>query len=288
MDGRTPEDDTPFLKVLASGSGGNCTVLLPGGRRGRFWLIDAGLSPRRTRRLLRDADLSLDQLDGVLLTHLDWDHWHPSWRTRLPTGVRLLAHSGHARRGRLIGLLPESVESFTEDFAMGPDSRVLVHLVAHDDLGAAAFRFELPGGTLGFATDVGRVERGLITHLKGVDVLAIESNYCPRLQIESRRPWFLKRRIMGGHGHLSNQQSAAAVRAIGPRRHLVLLHLSRECNEPALVSELHRDALYEVTVTSQHWPTRWIPIAGVGERLTRRVPVIDAPLFMGLPEPAQP
>src|SRR5437867_688565 len=105
-------DDAPnsaapgFLKVLASGSGGNCSVLLPqGDPQRRFWLIDAGLSPRRTRRLLAAASLCLDRLAGILLTHLDSDHWYPAWSKALPRHARTFLHARHADPARRSGLM---------------------------------------------------------------------------------------------------------------------------------------------------------------------------------------
>ena len=285
-----------FLKVLASGSGGNCSVLLPqGDPGGGFWLIDAGLSPRRTSRVLGDASLSLDQLLGVLLTHLDSDHWRPEWAGRLPPRARVLVHARHLSAGRCAGLLDGRAEPFSEPFELGRGVRVVPMLVSHDELGSAAFRFEI--GTapnpalLGFATDVGRVGQELLEHLRGVDVLAIESNYCPRLQATSGRPWFLRARITSGAGHLSNQQCADAVRAIQPRTHVVLLHLSRQCNRPELAHKEHRGAGYALTVAGQHQPTRWIPIEGGQAGRSRPVPTVHAPLFAGLlfdPPPVQP
>jgi phosphoribosyl 1,2-cyclic phosphodiesterase len=82
--------------------------------------------------------------------------------------------------------------------------------------------------------------------MRGVDILAIESNYDRAMQLESARPAFLKDRIMGGKGHLSNDECIDAVRAISwPREpeHVVLLHLSRECNCPGLVRGMWRKAL---------------------------------------------
>ncbi|MFT3685918.1 MAG: hypothetical protein QM783_13520 [Phycisphaerales bacterium] len=95
----------------------------------------------------------------------------------------------------------------------------------------------------------------------------IESNYCPKLQVASDRPEFLKRRIMGGRGHLSNDEAIDAIEAIAPREHVVLVHLSQQCNDPALVASLHRrrrgiDASSDsvLTISTQDAPTRWVPI----------------------------
>ncbi len=273
-----------FLRVLASGSGGNCSVLLPqADPTGGFWLIDAGLSPRRTRKLLADASLSLDGVRGVLITHLDSDHWNPVWNDTLVGRTRVLFHEEHLDAGRLGGLIGQGAASYSGTLELAPGVRVHTMLAAHDQTGSAAFRVEFEAGaaraTLGYATDVGRADAALVRHLHGVDVLAIESNYCPRLQATSGRPWFLRQRITSGAGHLSNGESAAAVRAIRPRSHVVLLHLSRQCNRPDLARAEHRHGPCPVTIASQHESTGWIPIA---PGPACRIPEIEAPLFAGL------
>lgn len=242
--------DHAWLCVLASGSGGNCSVLASGRS---VTLIDAGLSPRRTRRGLEALGLSMDDVGAIVLTHLDTDHAWPGWAGRFPATCRLFVHRRHLGRAERMGLLQRvRCEVFEGEFELD-GARVRPLLVAHDELGVASFRFCLDDGcTLGWATDVGRVTDGLVEHLAGSDVLAIESNYCPRMQVESNRPWFLKQRIMGGHGHLSNQECLEAVRRIGPRRHVVALHLSRQCNRAELVRGLHERAPYALTVTDQH------------------------------------
>jgi hypothetical protein len=83
-----------------------------------------------------------------------------------------------------------------------PGVHARAHIAPHDELGSASFRFVVATGGkprhLGWATDVGRPTDDLAKHLAGVDVLAIESNYCPVMERESDRPEFLKRRVMGG------------------------------------------------------------------------------------------
>ncbi len=250
------------IRVLASGSGGNCAVLAweCAGRR-RALLIDAGIGARRVRALLERSGLTVGMIDAVLLTHLDTDHWNAAFARALPEACPVYVHRSH-RSWALAGGVPEErVATLDGPAELSPGLRVGAELLHHDERGVACFRFDLPGGTsLGYATDVGRVTRGLIDHLRAVDVLAIESNYCPVMQRQSTRPAFLKRRIMGGSGHLSNQQSASAVGAIGPTRHVVLLHLSRECNRPDLAAAGHAGAPYGLTISSQHRPTPWVRV----------------------------
>lgn len=255
------------LCVLASGSAGNCSVLRVGDR---LILIDAGLSPRRTRRAIADLGLASVPIAAVVLTHLDDDHYHAGWPSALGAETTVYMHRSHAGRARREGRLPRRADVFAEPFEPVPGLVFAPTLIAHDSLGAAAFRVELGGvPTLGFATDIGRVSETLVAGLRGVDVLAIESNYCPRLQLASSRPDFLKRRIMGGSGHLSNEQCRDAVAAIAPRRHVVLLHLSRECNAPELAAAHHAGAPYRLTITSQLRASEWIALSH-GPRATVR------------------
>jgi ribonuclease BN (tRNA processing enzyme) len=240
----------------------------------RACLIDLGLGPRKAVKMLADLGLGLHQIDDVLITHLDADHFQMGWAKWLPMHVRVRLHVRHARRLPDLDKLGERVEAFDGDgevrLASGIAARPLT--LAHDDDGVTAFRLDMPeefgGGRLGFATDLGRVTRALIDLFhdngNGVDVLAIESNYCPEMQRSSSRPEFLKRRIMGGRGHLSNHEAVEAVRKIQPREHVVLLHLSRECNDGALVSRLHEGADYTLTIAEQDRPTRRVRVGTAG------------------------
>lgn len=265
MDDESGHGGSFSLCVLSSSSAGNCSALVCGtGAARRLFLIDLGLSPRRTFRHLDEVGLGGVPIAGAILTHLDVDHCHPSWAGHLPDSARLHIHRRHRGRAQRAGLLYGPVEVFEGTFEPTPGLVVKPLLQSHDELGVAAFRFEsgTGAGSLGFATDIGHATEELVRHLSGVDTLAIESNYCPRLQAESSRPEFLKRRIMGGSGHLSNRESAEATGMIGPKRHVVLLHLSRQCNTPTLAALGHRGRAYAVTLAEHDRPTRWIRIGG--------------------------
>ena len=257
-----PEGVRAGLCVLASGSSGNCSLLRvrdAGGRWVRTCLIDAGLSPTRTRRLLAERGVSMGDLDDIILTHLDGDHYHAGWRRVRDCRATLRLHRRHMGRAERCGTLMRRNEPFDGPVGLTKGVGFESALLSHDDLGVAVFRFEFPcGGTLGFATDLGRPNDTLIDHLRGVNVLAIESNYCPVMQAESGRPAFLKKRITGGSGHLSNAECVEAVRRIGPGSDVLLLHLSRQCNTPELAARPHEGSPYRLTVTSHDTPTDWV------------------------------
>ncbi|MFG0258687.1 MAG: MBL fold metallo-hydrolase [Phycisphaerales bacterium JB043] len=252
------------LRVLASGSGGNCSVLVFGkGKSARLALIDCGLSPRKTSQLLARIGHSMHQVRDIVLTHMDSDHCYLGWGGKVPTGVTVHVARSHLKRAERLGFLYTRVSVFDdrERFRV-QDAEVDPLMLSHDEEGVASFRFDFGGERMGFATDLGRVPGEFIEHFAGVEVMAIESNYCPRLQVHSHRPQFLKDRIMGGAGHLSNTECVAAVEAINPKHHVVLLHLSRQCNDPTIARQGHEDMPYELTITDQFTPTDWIRLTG--------------------------
>ena len=267
------------LCVLASGSSGNASVLVleRAGLR-RACLIDLGISPKRTWRMLAELGIEPHQVDDAIITHLDSDHFHDGWTRAMPAHVRVRLHAGHARH--VSGSFHHArVLAFDGEFALQSGSRVRPLLLSHDADGVTAVRIDIAaecgGGSLGFATDLGHVTKGLIELFGGggeggapgaVDVLAIESNYCPRMQASSGRPGFLIHRITGGHGHLSNHEAAEAIRAIEPREHVVLLHLSRDCNQVSLVAAMHEGSDYHLTIATHEQPTRLVPIRAGRDR----------------------
>ncbi len=251
--------------VLASSSSGNSSAILHETDDGlRVTLIDCGLSPRRTNKYLETLGASNECIDRIVITHFDSDHFNSGWVNAMPRHGRFVIHKGHRGVAGRRGALTRRTDIFEDRFELAHGVFGQAMLMKHDDLGTAAFRFDFAinserTASLGYATDIGSPSQALARMLTGVDVLAIESNYCPVLQEGSDRPIFLKRRIMGGSGHLSNSESAAMVRAIGPRRAVVLLHLSRDCNTPEAAAVEHApeiDAgLYELVVASPHEPT---------------------------------
>lgn len=241
-------------------------LTLGAGHDARYVLIDAGLSPRRTAGHLGRLGLGLEDVSDVLLTHIDQDHFHPGWlggrASRL--GWTWRATRRHLRQARAAGLSSRSAAPFAARgcFELSPDTRIETFSLPHDELGTTGFVIDHGTARLAFATDLGRVPRSLLAGFDRLDALALESNYDPALQVSSPRPEMLKRRIMGGLGHLSNEQSLDAVLEVSGRsdlRHVVLLHLSRQCNDPRIVRDLYaRRAPHLVgrlTITSQFRPT---------------------------------
>lgn len=268
------------LCVLASGSAGNAAILRsPAGAL----LIDAGIGPRTLAGRLEGTGVRPTDIAALCLTHLDGDHFSPRWvLTLLRLNIPIYCHADKV--GVLAVSSPELVpliRPFTVDAFSPIDGLTCdpIHF-AHDQLGSHGFVIDGFGYRIGYATDLGHVPSYFFDRFRDLDCIALEANYDPQMQADSARPLFLKRRIMGGHGHLSNLQALTAIRKLLDRTtrlpdHIVLLHRSQECNCPDLVRRLFSaDSRIgsRLTLAEQHNRSPWLGRANrprcVGEQLT--------------------
>lgn len=275
--------------VLGSGSSGNCVAIeAPDG----ILLLDAGFSPRETRRRMALVGLDPTRVRAVVLTHPDSDHLHSGW-TRVVgglTGPRLLVRGRHAGVVHAMGYERSWIDTFDGSFDLC-GLRLDPFPLPHDALGSTAFRVSHGACAFGHATDLGRPVPRLLDHLEGVAALCLESNYDPPMQRASGRPPALIARVMGGRGHLANEQALAIARELhrrAPLEALVLLHLSRQCNAPTLVDRLYAQEAPQLharlTITGQFEPS---PPLRVGA-CTRAATLFDATASDALTAPAAP
>ena len=251
------------LHVLASGSRGNAAILRLSDSP-RCVMIDAGLSPRRTRHALEAMGLSCHDLTDIVLTHADSDHLHAGWARAAPAwSLTMHAHQQHLDRVLRAGIAREYLSPFDQTFAIGAEIEMAPVMAPHDVHGTVAFAIHADEATLGWATDLGRFDAAVRSHFRRAspDVMAIESNYDEGMQVRSDRPAFLIDRIMGGYGHLSNGEALEAVLELDGASTLtdvVLLHRSTQCNCPQLIESLWQTRAphlaRRVTIASQDVP----------------------------------
>jgi phosphoribosyl 1,2-cyclic phosphodiesterase len=299
--------------VLASGSGGNASLVEADG----FGvLIDAGLGPRQLGARLAAVGLAWSAVHVCLLTHTHSDHWKDTtlaefFRRRIP----LYCHPGHHTVLRTYSdaflhlLGADLVHPFAagEELALTPGLRCRPLPVRHD--GGATFGFRLQGApdllghapALAYAADLGCWDDALAAGLADVDILAVEFNHDVAMQHASGRMPRLIERVLGDEGHLSNEQAAGLVRAVlarsaaGRLRHLVQLHLSRDCNRPDLARRAALAVLhgppgipgepFEIHTAEQDAPGATLtlrPRTTPAPRRRRRPPVAPEPWLPGL------
>ena len=264
--------------VLASGSSGNCAFLQS---NGFGLLIDIGLGPRLVGSRLAAIGASWRDVHVALLTHTHTDHWKDHTlaqlhRLRIPLFCSPIHHASMTRYHGAFEPLSASglVRPFPENAPLELQAGITVRPIAipHDCNPTYGFRIDGPPGlfapqwSVGYAADLGECRPELVDAFAHVNVLALEFNHCERMERASGRPRFLIERVLSGFGHLSNHQAGDAVRAIvrasdrGSVRHLVQLHLSRDCNRASLAAEAGREALADVgcqaaVITAQQYVT---------------------------------
>jgi len=222
------------IHVLASGSHGNALLLSHGSCR---VLVDAGLSARKLTARLESCGTPPGQLDGILLTHEHGDHTRGLKvlvsKSRIPVFATPLT-ADHLKRS---GISADwNLFSSGMSFRVGP-LEVFAFPVPHDAADPVGFVVRCEEGSFAVLTDLGYATRQVIEAVRGVNALLIETNHDEALlQQDIKRPWSVKQRILSRHGHLSNAAAADLVGEIASEAlsHVVLGHLSRDCNSPEL------------------------------------------------------
>lgn len=227
------------FRSLASGSSGNATLIeaSDGLHRTRV-LVDCGLGLRQLMARLAVEGIGPADLDGIFITHEHGDHIGCAPMLVARYGVPLWTSAGTAQYAAFAGL--ESALNLVRDgqvFAIG-GLQLHPFTVPHDAREPLQLRCTDGDRVLGLMTDIGHVTGHALAALAGCHALVLESNHDVELLAQSRYPDFLKRRVGGQHGHLSNVQAAAA---LGALRHdrlntVVAAHLSERNNRPELVS----------------------------------------------------
>lgn len=220
--------------LLASGSGGNACVVESGGTR---VLVDAGLSAKEIERRLVARGVAPDTISAIFLTHEHGDHSLGALTFAERFGCSIHATAGTATALGLEGNLFSPyvrMESCREGRVGDIGYRPLA--TPHDSNESVVYAFEADGARMVIASDLGHVQKGFLEFLRGATTLLLEFNHDEDMLRDGPYVWALKRRISGGYGHLSNSQSADAVRATAGERlkRVVATHLSRTNNTAAL------------------------------------------------------
>src|SRR2546429_3494999 len=236
------------LTMLGSGSAGNSALVATDHCR---LLIDGGLSARQIFLRLAQCGITPAQLDGVLLTHEHGDHVCGLEVLCRKFQVPIYCNSLTAEAIRC-GMLSEHRN--WRLFRTGADFNICdIHVqtfsVPHDAVDPVGYAFHSGTSSLGFITDLGCATKMMVERLRKVHTLVIETNHDEKmLQDDPHRPWPVKQRIQSRHGHLSNAAAAAVIEQLLPGKieRVVLGHLSRDCNTPALATAAMRSQMARV------------------------------------------
>ncbi len=232
-----------IFQIIESSSSGNCSYLECDGVK---ILIDAGIGIRKICAYLSTRGISLEDLDGIFITHEHTDHYC-ALRHFANCGVKVFANRPTSEcvqykdpsTKKLNWNLFETGSSF--DFY---GVEVSSFPIPHDTSDPVGFTFSFGGKRLVYATDLGKVTEAIRSISCNADVLVLESNYCPVMLNRSNRPFHLKNRIKSAYGHLSNAEAISLLCELSSSNieKIFLAHVSKECNAVEHICELLRDS----------------------------------------------
>jgi phosphoribosyl 1,2-cyclic phosphodiesterase len=227
------------VSLLASGSRGNCALI--GTARTRI-LLDAGVSCRETFKRMKAVSEDPHSISAILITHEHCDHVYglPVLAKKLKVPV-FMTGATHQTWSRALRDSEVPVFINLERFSSGRrfqigDIEVTPFTIPHDAADPVGFTFRAEGVKVGFATDLGYVPVSVQDHLRGCDVLVMESNHDLEMLRGGPYPWSVKQRVMSRVGHLSNAALADFFTNDydGDAAFVVLAHLSEQNNHPEL------------------------------------------------------
>ncbi len=225
------------ITSLNSGSNGNCYYI---GDSDDAVLIDAGISCREIEKRMNRLGLSISMLKAVFISHEHTDHI---------SGVEVLAKKYklpvYITHKTFVNSRLRIQESLIKDFQPHQMVEIGNMLISpfpkfHDAADPHSFVISSSSVKIGVFTDIGYACKEVIARFRECNAVFLESNYDEELLENGKYPYFLKKRIKGGSGHLSNEQALQVFQHHSNKHlsHLILSHLSKENNCPKLVENL--------------------------------------------------
>ena len=235
------------LMSIASGSSGNSYYI---GTDNTTLLLDAGISMKRIENGLNSIDISLKNVDGILLTHEHIDHIKSIGVISRKFKIPIYATYGTIDAAMTVNSLGVFDYNLfkpirNKDSFMIGDLRVNACSISHDAADPVCYSFECNGHKISVATDLGVYDNRVLDFLSESEAMVIEANHDIRMLEVGPYPFHLKKRILGDKGHLCNEASGKLIRQLLHDRlkYVALGHLSEMNNYPELAYETVRQML---------------------------------------------
>lgn len=217
--------------VLASGSKGNCTVI---DIDGRLMLIDIGISISELENKLDLLGYSLSDIEAILITHDHNDHIKSInyFENKIIYGGSIIYN-----------VRPENKLQAFETYNI-LNSKIVPLPLSHDSGTCFGYRVEVDDEVLIYITDTGYISSKIVSYIIGADHYIFESNHNVRMLMKTKRPMYLKQRIVSDVGHMSNEDAAYVLSKIitNKTKNIILAHVSQEANSKEVVL----DTFYKV------------------------------------------
>ena len=255
------------ISVLSSGSKGNSSIILSH-KSNQSILIDQGLSAKKLLERVDYIGADYKDLMGIVITHDHSDHIGGagilSRKLKIPVYIHKENYYSKEEKFNncevfFIDDMSEKKNSIDSDFFIG-DFKVTPFVIPHDGSVNRAYNIAIDDKKITHLTDLGMVTTLVKQKLKGSDLIVLESNHDLELLKNGPYPWYLKQRVKGRHGHLSNENACTLMNEYDcPKlKKVILAHLSETNNDPFLAYDLmdktncEISRKFELLVAKQH------------------------------------
>lgn len=241
------------IKTLASGSKGNCTIVLCEETK---IIIDMGISYLTLKRSLEENSLSLDDFSGILITHCHNDHI--KGLASLVKHSQLNVYIPEAMYDSIKEYVPYPKCIFVEDEFYINDVKIELIHTSHDAPYSVGYIIEKGNKSIVYVTDTGYINRKYLAKMVGKNAYLIESNHDEGMLMDGPYPRYLKERVISDRGHLSNKTTAKYLKKIvnSNTNHIILAHLSEINNtEEKALEAMHEEELdktIKIIIARQH------------------------------------
>lgn len=230
---------------LYSGSSGNSLLVKT---ENSHVLIDAGVSCKKIECALASLDIAPSSLDGILITHEHSDHVQGlgTFVKKFDVPVFVNQKTLDAMPKQKEKITEKNIHLFTieEKFEIN-DLLIKSFSIPHDAANPCGFSIFKDNKKMCVATDIGHMTNGVLKNLENSEFVLLESNYDPNVLMCSHYPYYLKTRIAGPTGHLSNSAAGKTISCLlqSGLKQVMLGHLSKESNFPELAYKTVVDEL---------------------------------------------
>ena len=249
------------IKTIASGSKGNCSIVLCDETK---FIIDMGISYLTLKKSLEENSLSFDQFTGVLITHNHKDHINGLASLIKKTNLQLFIPQEMYEGIKEI--VPKDRCEFIDDiFKINDVTIELIH-TSHDAPYSVGFIINQDDKSIVYVTDTGYINRKYLAKMINKDLYLIESNHDEIMLMDGPYPRFLKERVISDKGHLSNTTTSKYLKKlVGDRtKYIILAHISEKNNTEELAYECTKKALeddkIEVLIAKQYEESQMIEV----------------------------
>ena len=234
-----------LTKTIASGSKGNCTIVLCDNTN---IIIDMGISYLTLKRSLEENSLSFEQFNGILITHSHKDHINGL--KSLVNHTNLTVYIPEKMYDELQDIVPRYRCEFIEDNFNIQDVEIELIHTSHDAPCSVGYIIKYNDKSLVYVTDTGYINRKYLAKMTEKDIYIMEANHDEVMLMDGPYPRFLKERVISDKGHLSNKTTAKYLKKIIGKntQYIVLAHLSEKNNTEEKALEAIEEELGETNI----------------------------------------